>query len=96
MNGNETTNQRPNTSSRLNKFLALALGVSRRQADELIKQNKILVNQQLARLGQAVDLTDEIIYQGRKLSVQKHQLVILNKPVGYLCSRASQGGAPTV
>lgn len=82
--------------SRLNKYLALSMGISRRQADELIKQGKISVNQQLARLGQVVSETDEVYYQKEKLYLQRYQLIILNKPVGYLCSRASQGGVPTI
>lgn len=93
-----STNQ-PDSSNqtfRLNKFLALSLGISRRQADKFIETNQITVNNQPARLGQAISLNDKVIYRGEELSTQKHQLLILNKPIGYLCSRASQGGAPTI
>ncbi len=86
----------PNQTFRLNKFLALSLGVSRRQADEIIEARQVIVNNQLARLGQIISSDDRIIYRNKELSVQKHQLLILNKPTGYLCSRASQGGVPTI
>ena len=36
---------------RLNKFLAFQLGVSRRQADNLIAKQKVYINNQPAQLG---------------------------------------------
>ena len=84
------------SAQRLNKFVALALGVSRRQADEVIEQGKVTVNDQPATLGQRVTTTDIIRYGNKPLIAQTHQLILLHKPVGYLCSRASQGGIPTI
>lgn len=92
------TNTSPTSTEtqRLNKFVALALGVSRRQADELIQQGKIQVNSAPAVLGQQVSRGDIVLYNERNLSARHYQLVALHKPVGYLCSRASQGGVPTI
>ena len=83
------------SAQRLNKFVALALGVSRRQADELIERGTVTVNDQPAKLGQRVTTTDIVRYGNERLTAQTHQLILLHKPVGYLCSRASQGGVPT-
>ena len=94
MSDNTTPTHEP--TQRLNKFVALALGVSRRQADELIEQGKVTVNGQPATLGQRVTTTDIIRYGNKPLTAQSHQLILLHKPVGYLCSRASQGGVPTI
>ena len=94
MSDNTTPTHEP--TQRLNKFVALALGVSRRQADELIDQGKVTVNDQPAKLGQRVTTTDIIHYGNKPLTAQSHQLILLHKPVGYLCSRASQGGVPTI
>lgn len=94
MSDNTIPNHEP--AQRLNKFVALALGVSRRQADELIEQGKVTVNDQPATLGQRVTTTDIIRYGNKPLTAQTHQLILLHKPVGYLCSRASQGGIPTI
>ena len=94
MSDNTTPTHEP--TQRLNKFLALALGVSRRQADELIEQGKVTVNDQPAKLGQRITATDIIRYDNKRLTAQTHQLILLHKPVGYLCSRASQGGVPTI
>ena len=81
---------------RLNKFVALSLGVSRRKADELIEQGKILVNGDRAVLGRQISQSDTVLYNSRELHIQPKKLILLHKPVGYLCSRASQGGAPTI
>ena len=94
MPDNTTPTHEP--TQRLNKFVALALGVSRRQADELIEQGKVTVNDQPAKLGQRITATDIIRYGNKRLTAQTHQLILLHKPVGYLCSRASQGGVPTI
>ena len=81
---------------RLNKFVALSLGVSRRKADELIEQGEILVNGDRAVLGRQISQSDTVLYNSRELHVQPKKLILLHKPVGYLCSRASQGGIPTI
>ena len=81
---------------RLNKFIALSLGVSRRKADELIEQGKILVNGDRAVLGRQISQSDIILHNSRELHIQPKKLILLHKPVGYLCSRASQGGVPTI
>ena len=92
----QPSNATNSSAQRLNKFVALALGVSRRQADELIEQGKITVNNQPAKLGQRITATDIIRHGNKPLTAQTHQLILLHKPVGYLCSRASQGGVPTI
>ena len=81
---------------RLNKFIALSLGVSRRKADELIEQGKILVNGDRAVLGRQISQSDTVLCNSRELHIQPKKLILLHKPVGYLCSRASQGGIPTI
>ena len=83
-------------TQRLNKFVALSLGVSRRKADELIEKGKIIVDGQPARLGQQISEVNRVSYNGNSLKIQDKKLIALNKPVGYLCSRASQGGVPTI
>ena len=76
--------------------MALSLGVSRRKADELIEQGKILVNGDRAVLGRQISQSDTILHNSRELHIQPKKLILLHKPVGYLCSRASQGGVPTI
>jgi 23S rRNA pseudouridine2605 synthase len=87
----------PNNPERLNKFLALHLGLSRRQADEAIEQGRITVNNKVASLGGRVQPADVIAIDGKALEVrQPHRYLLLNKPVGYVCSRRAQGSTPTI
>ena len=76
--------------------MALSLGISRRKADELIEKGKIIVDGQPARLGQQISSTNQITYDGQSLEIQRKKLIALHKPTDYLCSRASQGGVPTI
>lgn len=82
---------------RLNKFLALHLGISRREADNLISQKKVKINNEIATLGARFNEGDEIIINGKKLQESvKYQYLALNKPVGYVCSRKQQGDSKTI
>ena len=89
--------RQPNSLTRLNKFLALALGISRRQADDLIASGQIVVNKTTAILGQRITKTDTVYKNGTLVKPQaKFTYLILNKPIGYLSSRKSQGNVPTL
>lgn len=83
---------------RLNKFLAEKVGLSRHEADNLIVDGKVLVNQQPAVLGARISETDEIICDGKNISTKKPEYIylMLNKPVGYVSSRKAQGEVPTL
>lgn len=89
-------NSEPYKSQRLNQYVALSLGVSRRTADEMITAGEIQINDQPAILGQRVRAQDKVTHQSTILKPKTHKLILLNKPTGYLCSRASQSGAPTI
>lgn len=81
-------------SQRINQFLAQACDLSRRAADAAIQEGRVTVNGQPAQVGAVVDDNDVITLDGKQLeSNRHHQLVILNKPVGYVCSRNGQGKA---
>lgn len=82
---------------RLNKLLAERLGISRREADELIAAGKVTVDGEVAELGRQVEDGAEIFVKGRKLSeAQEYIYLALNKPVGYVCSKRRQGEVPTI
>ena len=82
---------------RLNKFLAERLGLSRRQADDLIADGKVTVSGKTAVLGARIDKNDKVCYNSKVVpfAVQFTYLA-LNKPVGYVCSKRRQGETPTV
>lgn len=82
---------------RLNKFLAEKLGMSRRQADDLISAGKVLVNEKLAVLGTRIDKNDKVCYNGSIIDNSVSYVYLgMNKPVGYVCSRKRQGDTPTI
>jgi len=71
----------------LQKFIANNSSYSRRGAEELIKKEKILVNNKLAYLGQRVDENDEIKINNKRIKMSKKKIYIkLNKPVGFVCT----------
>ena len=82
---------------RLNKFLAERLGVSRREADELIRSGQISINGETAQIGDKVDKTSKVCYNKKDIPVQTDYLYLaFNKPIGYVCSRRAQGDTPTI
>ena len=82
---------------RLNKHLASHLGVSRREADELIKSGRVTIDGKVAVLGARIDKNNKVCYNGKIIPFETDFLYIaFNKPVGYVCSRHAQGPAPTL
>jgi 23S rRNA pseudouridine2605 synthase len=82
---------------RVNKHLALQLGISRREADDIIAKGKVTVNGAIATLGARFKEGDDIKIQGEDVAADTaYQYLILNKPVGYVCSRRQQGDNPTI
>jgi 23S rRNA pseudouridine2605 synthase len=81
----------------LQKFIAQSGYCSRRQAEELIRLKKVLVNDELAELGMKVDEDDEVKVNGQKLTLSKEKIyIILNKPKGYTCTNRKFTGEKNV
>lgn len=80
---------------RINKYLAAAGVCSRRGADELISQGRVLVNGEVPGAGDSVSDLDKIEIDGEVLRVsdEDRRTVVLayNKPVGIVCSTVDQG-----
>ena len=77
---------------RLQKYLAQAGLGSRRSCEQLIKDRKVLVNGDVAELGAKVSESDEVYYEGKKVSLKIADLkiIMLNKPPGVLSSRKDE------
>ena len=84
--------------TRLNKFLAEKIGISRREADDFIAKEKVLINGMPAKLGARIKDGDEIVFDGKKIenAAPKYTYLMLNKPEGYVSSRKAQGDAKTL
>ena len=82
---------------RLNKYLALHMGFSRREADEYIERGYVKVNDIVVNLGARIAETDRVLVHSEPLVAKTaFQYIAFNKPAGYVCSRRSQGDLPTI
>ena len=84
------------SSTRLNKYLALHAGVSRREADDMIAAGRVTINDETAIIGNQVRVGDKVKLDAAELVQQQKTTLILNKPRGYVCSRKQQGDTPTI
>lgn len=81
---------------RINRFVAAASSLSRRQADKLIADGQVKIDGQSALTGQIVEANQKVTLNGQVLNLSEKTItVIFNKPVGYVVSRNGQG-APTI
>ena len=77
---------------RINLYVATATGLSRRAADREIEAGHVTINGRQAVLGDQVSNADEVCLNSQPLALHTQPLtIILNKPVGYVCSRDGQG-----
>jgi 23S rRNA pseudouridine2605 synthase len=77
---------------RLNKFIALATGLSRRAADAAIGEYRVGINGKTATVGTEVTEDDSVTLDGRTITPPVNRVTImLNKPAGYVVSRDGQG-----
>lgn len=76
---------------RLNKYIALATGMSRRAADTAIADGRIRVNSVPPEQGVQVTESDKVTLDGQAITALKHTTIMFHKPVGYVCSRDGQG-----
>jgi 23S rRNA pseudouridine2604 synthase len=73
---------------RINKYLSEIGYCSRRQADKLIEQGRIIVNSKEAVMGYKVQKDDVIHVDGEKIKQKKTKriFIALNKPKGVVCT----------
>ncbi len=80
---------------RINQFVARATGLSRRAADQAIASARVTINGQPAKLGDEANQSVIVRLDDTELKLETVMTVMLNKPVGYVCSRDGQG-SPTI
>ena len=82
---------------RINKFLALNLNISRREADKFIEKKEIKINGKYANLGKIVEDNDVVSYKNQIINPFKdHEYYKFYKPKNYVSSRSSQGNSKTI
>ena len=84
---------------RLQKYMADAGIMSRRAAEEEIKNGNVSINGHVAELGAKIDPRNDVIsYRGKRIKYEKKEYtyIMMNKPRGYLCSTTDDRGRKCV
>ncbi|SCI79435.1 Ribosomal large subunit pseudouridine synthase F [uncultured Clostridium sp.] len=74
---------------RINKLLSNYGVCSRKEANRIIEEGRVIVNGELAFPGQWVEEYDDILLDGEKLKQKERIYIALNKPVGITCTAAN-------
>ena len=92
------TSQISNPEMPLNKFIAWSGVCGRREAADLIKAGKVIVNNQVIKEPPfRVTQSDSIKVNGKKISIQKNLVyILLNKPKDYITTTDDPEGRKTV
>nr|WP_299072721.1 pseudouridine synthase [uncultured Allomuricauda sp.] len=82
---------------RLNRYIANAGICSRREADTYIAAGSVSVNGKvISEMGYKVKRTDDVRFDGRKLSLEKKEYILLNKPKNFITTTNDEKGRRTV
>src|ERR1051326_7101426 len=83
---------------RLQKYLAEAGVASRRASEEVIRSGRVAVNGKTVReMGTKIDpVHDTVTVDGAAVKPRRKLYVVLNKPLGYVCSRSDPHGRRVV
>ena len=84
---------------RLQKFMAHAGAASRRKSEELIKEGRVKINNNIVtEMGLEVDPNKDRVYlDGKRLNLENENIyIILNKPIGVVTSASDEKDRPTV
>jgi len=91
---------RDRMSERIQKVLSQLGVASRRHAEQMIQEGRVLVNDQLAHLGQKIHPdNDQITVDGEVVHSSKrpeHICLLMNKPAGVVCTCDDPQGRRTV
>lgn len=84
-------------TERLQKILSARGVASRRAAEKLIEEGRVMVNGTVAALGQTADTElDEILLDGKPLPTgSEHIYILLHKPRGYVTTLSDEKGRKT-
>ncbi len=82
---------------RLNKYISSCGICSRREADKLIAEGRVLINGKVPAMGAAVDEGDVVTVDGRQIILKTEKTYIAYyKPVGVVCTRSDPHAERTV
>jgi 23S rRNA pseudouridine2605 synthase len=78
---------------RLNKYISANTSLSRRHAEEAIKDGRVTINGKAASITSEFSNDDKIYLDGQPVIPLLPEVIsiVLNKPIGYVCSKDGQG-----
>lgn len=82
---------------RLNRYIANAGICSRREADTYIAAGNVTVNgKPVTEMGYKVKRSDDVRFDGKRLSLEKKEYILLNKPKNFITTTSDEKGRRTV
>ncbi|MEC7262112.1 MAG: pseudouridine synthase [Bacteroidota bacterium] len=82
---------------RLNRYIANAGICSRREADTYIAAGNVTVNgKPVTEMGYKVKRSDDVRFDGKRLSMEKKEYILLNKPKNFITTTSDEKGRRTV
>lgn len=90
----------PTEGVRISKALAMSGAGGRRQCDVLVEEGKVIVNGQIATLGQKITPKDRVQISGKPIIIKWQdrlaRIIVYHKPEGEIISRSDPKGRQTV
>lgn len=85
------------SGTRLNKYIASSGLCSRRKADELIEEGRVLINgKKVTELGFLVQPKDKVFVDKKLIHPVKHEYYRFYKPAGYITTADDEKGRKTI
>ncbi|MFC1640840.1 pseudouridine synthase [Patescibacteria group bacterium] len=81
---------------RIQKKLAEAGIASRRKAEDYVREGRVLINNELAKIGDTVTEADTILFDGEPIKEEAQVYIMLHKPKGYISSRSTKEQTKTI
>lgn len=82
---------------RINQFIALCTGCSRRDAEAYVAAGNVKLNGSvLKELSTKVKTKDKVVLNGKQISIPKFDYYIFYKPAGYITTREDEKGRKTI
>lgn len=75
---------------RINKYLSNKGICSRKEANRIIEDKRVIVNGKLCNPGQWVEESDEILLDNMPINEREKVYIALNKPIGITCTAAKE------
>ncbi|AWX42833.1 ribosomal large subunit pseudouridine synthase B [Metamycoplasma cloacale] len=83
---------------KIQKAISISGYCSRREAEELILKKQVLVNNEIAKIGQRVSIKDVIVVNGKTINFLKQPdlYILFNKPRGLICTNNDPENRKTI